>query len=139
MLLPLFSGSACVQDVHSQTQQPAIAPTPLELEALQKLRETLSAGAGKPPRAFTSVRDVFLDPAEGACPSLSADMQAPLLRGSAFGTDFQSSTVVHHPVLNALVRAHCAWQSKVVLCSMALSSLCQLPYDIHRPIFALYF
>ena len=66
MLVPLYSTSACVQVEPSQTQQPATALTQLELEALRKLRENLSAGAEKPLRAFTSVRDVFMDPADGA-------------------------------------------------------------------------
>ena len=60
---------ACAQVGSSPTGQPAAAPTALELQALEKLRESLSAGAGKPLRTFASVRDVYMETAEGSCAS----------------------------------------------------------------------
>ena len=49
----------------SPAQQPATAPTQLQVQALQKLRETLTIGAEKPLRAFNSVRDIFIDTPKG--------------------------------------------------------------------------
>lgn len=47
----------------SPTQQ----PTQVELQALHKLRENLNTGATeKPLRAFTCMRDIFIDTPDGA-------------------------------------------------------------------------
>lgn len=90
-------GCAYVQALQSPTQQPAIVPTQLELQALQKLRESLSAGAEKPLRAFTCVRDEFIDTPEGAVPNNQPLSQMLLWGNSASRAELWVGP--KHPVL----------------------------------------
>jgi len=53
-----------MQILDGSARQLSSAPTELELQALQKLREGLSSAAGKQLRAFTSVRDIYWEGTE---------------------------------------------------------------------------
>jgi hypothetical protein len=50
-----------MQNVDNSPEQEVLTPTAQELEALQKLRAGLTSAAGQPLRAFTHVRDVYIE------------------------------------------------------------------------------
>ena len=50
-----------MQNVDNSPKHEVSTPTAQELEALQKLRAGLNSAAGQPLRAFTHVKDVYVD------------------------------------------------------------------------------
>ena len=57
----MAEASSPTQNVDNCSEQEVSSPTALELQALWKLRAGLVSAAGQPLRAFTRVKDVYVE------------------------------------------------------------------------------